>query len=222
MKTRKITCLALATGLLLSFSACKDDKSNKDDIRLEDQETTAMADTDESNMDQTAMSNSEMADAEISEENTELETNSIAAKAMSNDNLSTLVTALQAAELDQMMKEEGSYTVFAPTNNAFSKLPEGTVENLLKPENKEQLKSVLQYHMVSGKIMSDQLVSAIKSNNGSYTFKTVTGEDLTAMMNGDQIVLKDGQGNTSHVVQGNVQAANGVVHVIDDVIMAKG
>ncbi|WP_229724563.1 fasciclin domain-containing protein [Winogradskyella forsetii] len=147
--------------------------------------------------------------------------NSIAGKAMANEDLSTLVAALKAADLANMLSEPGDYTVFAPSNNAFEKLPKGTVDNLLKPENKETLQSVLQYHVVSGKITSDEMMAAIKGAKGKYTFKTVAGEELTAMMDGDQFVIKDSRGEKSQVVQGNVDASNGIVYIINDVLMAK-
>jgi len=146
---------------------------------------------------------------------------SIAGKAMATDDLTTLVAALKAADLDTMLSEPGEYTVFAPSNNAFSKLPEGTVENLMKPENKEMLQNILQYHVVSGKITSDNLMAAIKGAKGKYTFKTVAGEELTAMMDGDQFVIKDATGTKSQVVQGNVDASNGIVYIVNDVLMAK-
>lgn len=121
-----------------------------------------------------------------------------------------------------MLSEPGAYTVFAPTNNAFEKLPKGmTVAELAKPEKKELLTTVLQYHVVPGVIDSGQLVKAIKGANGSYTFVAAGGGELTAAMKGNQIVLKDGKGNKSQIVFGNIKASNGMVHVINDVLMPK-
>lgn len=147
--------------------------------------------------------------------------NSIAYKAKATEDLSTLVAALEAAELNGMLSEPGDYTVFAPSNNAFSKLPAGTVDNLVKPENKEQLSGILQYHVVAGTLTSDRFASAIKGANGNYRFKTVNGLELTAMMDGDQFVIMDSRGKKAHVVQGNVEASNGIVYVIDNVLMSK-
>jgi uncharacterized surface protein with fasciclin (FAS1) repeats len=147
--------------------------------------------------------------------------NSIAGKAMKNENLSTLVTALQSAELADMLSKPGNYTVFAPSNNAFAKLSKAKLDALMMPENKQMLTNVLQYHVVSGKITSDQLATAIKGANGSYKFKTVTGEELTAMMSGDQFIIKDGSGKKAQVILGNQEASNGIVHVIDAVLLAK-
>ncbi|WP_244954738.1 fasciclin domain-containing protein [Winogradskyella helgolandensis] len=146
---------------------------------------------------------------------------SVAGKAIANEDLSTLVAALKAADLVTMLSEPGNYTVFAPSNQAFSKLPEGTVDNLLKPENKESLQGILKYHVVSGKLTSDQLLKAIKGGKGKYTFKTVAGEELTIMMDGDQYMIQDSRGKKSQVVQGNVDASNGIVYVINDVLMTK-
>ena len=200
-----------------AFTACKEDTKKDEQVKLEAQEEEMMEDDDKA---RTAMNDDEMSTEEAEKAKMEAETNSIAGKAMGNENLSTLVTAVKTADLAPMLSEPGSYTVFAPTNTAFEKLPEGTVANLLKPENKATLTGVLQYHVIKGNISADKLASAIKAGNGKYTFKTVSGNELTAMMDGDQIVLKDGAGNMAHVIQGNVAASNGVVHVIDNVLMA--
>lgn len=152
----------------------------------------------------------------------EMMATSIAAVAGKNEELSTLLSAVKAAELDKMLSEPGSYTVFAPNNNAFEKLPKGlAIAELAKPENKELLTKVLKYHVVEGEITSDKLVEAINGAKGKYTFSTVTGNELTASLKGDQIVLKDEKGNKTQVILGNVKASNGIVHVINDVLMFK-
>ena len=162
------------------------------------------------------------ADMKVEQEKMEMQSNSIAAKAMATAELSTLVTALQAAELAQMMKEDaGPFTVFAPTNDAFAKVPKATLDNLLKAENKSQLQSVLKYHVVQGQITAEKLAQSIKDNKGTFKFNTVEGAELTAMMMGDKIVLKDGNGKTATVVKADIDASNGVVHVIDAVVMKK-
>ncbi len=147
--------------------------------------------------------------------------NSIASKAMATESLSTLVTALKAADLAPMMMEPGNYTVFAPSNSAFDALPNGTVETLVKPENKAALTEVLQYHVVSGTIDAAKLMAAIKENNGSYTFSTVGGGELTAMIKGTDVIIKDSRGKMSKVTTADVAASNGIVHIVDQVLMMK-
>lgn len=186
----------------------------------EDKEKKAQEEEERMEMEQ--MEAEREAEMQAQEEKMEMESNSIAAKAMATPELSTLVSALQNAELAQMMKEdEGPFTVFAPTNDAFSKVDKTTLDNLMLPENKEQLQDVLKYHVVSGKITSSDLAAEIQANDGTYTFSTVEGAELTATMSGENIVLKDGNGNTANIVQADVDASNGVVHMIDTVVMKK-
>ena len=201
-----VTCM-----LFLVLTACNDGKKEAEKMKMEAEKVE---------MEATQKKDMEMKKMEEEKRVMAMET-SIAGKAMSNDDLSTLVAALKAADLTTMLSEPGNYTVFAPSNQAFSKLPEGTVDNLLKPENKEGLQNVLKYHVVSGKITSDKLMEAIKGGKGKYTFKTVGGEELTAMMDGDQFMIQDSRGKKSQVVQGNVDASNGIVYIINDVLMAK-
>jgi len=152
----------------------------------------------------------------------EMKVTSIVSVAGENAELSTLVSAIKAADLDQMLSEPGGYTVFAPSNNAFEKLPKKmSIAALGKSENKELLTKVLQYHVVSGVITSSQLVEAINGANGKYAFTTVAGKDIIARLQGDKITLMDEKGNKSEVVLGNVKASNGVVHVINDVLLMK-
>ncbi len=152
---------------------------------------------------------------------TEAVSSSIAGKAMASRDLDTLVTALKAADLADMFSQPGNFTVFAPTDNAFAKLKKGTLDDLLKPENKEELRKVMQYHVVNGRITADQLSKAIANSKGKYSFKTVSGDELTAMMDKGQIVIRDGRGKKSQVVRGNVVASNGVIHIINDVLLVK-
>lgn len=201
--------LMIAVLAVFSFTSCEDNKKKEQ----EEKDRLEMEAENEAQRE---------ADMQLENERTEMQENSIAAKAMATENLSTLVSALQSAELAQMMKEdEGPFTVFAPTNDAFAKVPKANLDNLMMEENKTDLQNVLKYHVVSGKITSADLAKAIKDNNGTYKFNTVEGAELTAMMNGDKIVLKDGNGKTATVVQADVDASNGVVHVIDAVIMKK-
>lgn len=151
----------------------------------------------------------------------EPEVGTIVEVAVGNDDFSTLVSALKAAELVETLNGEGPFTVFAPTNDGFGKLPEGTVPTLVKPENKEKLTGILTYHVVSGKFMAEDVVNAVNDNNGSFTVTTVQGEDLTITLDGENVVLTDASGNTSTVVIADVEASNGVVHAIDTVVMPK-
>lgn len=139
--------------------------------------------------------------------------------AASNDNFTTLVAAVKAANLVDVLSSNGPFTVFAPTNDAFSKLPEGTVTSLLKPENKNILTAVLTYHVVAGKFDANAVVAAIKANKGNFVIKTVQGNELTAMLKDGSVVLKDAKGNTSKVIMTDVAASNGIIHAIDTVVM---
>jgi uncharacterized surface protein with fasciclin (FAS1) repeats len=141
--------------------------------------------------------------------------------AVNTDVLSTLAVAVKAADLVSTLKSEGPFTVFAPTNTAFDKLPEGTVASLLKPENKAGLQEVLTYHVVAGEFTARDIITAIKSSGGSFTVKTVQGGNLTARMSGDSVLLEDERGNTVAVTRTDVEASNGVVHVIDGVVLPK-
>lgn len=143
----------------------------------------------------------------------------IADIAMSNDNFSTLSTAVQAADLGATLKGDGPYTVFAPTNDAFNKLPAGTVDDLVKPENKEKLTSILTYHVVPGEYKAADITKAINDNNGNYEITTVEGTKLTASLDGDNVVLTDAAGNKATVTMTDVDASNGVIHAIDTLLM---
>ena len=139
--------------------------------------------------------------------------------AVNSKDHTTLVAAVKAAGLVETLKGKGPFTVFAPTNEAFAKLPAGTVDTLVKPENKQKLTSILTYHVVAGDFTGAKLAEAIKSGSGSASLKTVNGEDLTASMEGDSIQLKDSKGGTAKVTIADVKQSNGVIHVIDSVLM---
>lgn len=141
--------------------------------------------------------------------------------AMNSNDHTTLVAAVKAAGLVETLQGKGPFTVFAPTNEAFAKLPAGTVDNLLKPENKTMLTSVLTYHVVSGKWSSADVAKAIKAGNGKAELKTVQGGKLWAMMSGKDVILKDEKGNTAKITIMDVDQSNGVIHVIDTVLMPK-
>jgi uncharacterized surface protein with fasciclin (FAS1) repeats len=131
----------------------------------------------------------------------------------------TLVAAVKAAGLVETLKGPGPFTVFAPTNAAFSKLPAGTVDTLLKPENKATLTKILTYHVVAGRLSAADIKKMIKDGHGAAELKTVSGGTLTAMIKGNMIVLKDEKGGMSTVTQGNVFQSNGVIHVVDSVLL---
>ncbi len=150
-----------------------------------------------------------------------LVTPNIIGVAVSNENFTTLVAAVKAAGLVETLSGDGPFTVFAPTNSAFAKLPEGTVATLLMPENKATLTSVLTYHVVSGKFDATAVVAAIKANNGEFEVTTVQGGKLVASLDGANVMLKDEKGNMSKVVIADVAASNGIIHAIDSVVMPK-
>jgi uncharacterized surface protein with fasciclin (FAS1) repeats len=146
-------------------------------------------------------------------------TKDIIDNAVNSADHTTLVAAVKAAGLVNTLKGSGPFTVFAPTNEAFAKLPAGTVDTLLKPENKEMLTKILTYHVVAGRWGAAELKKQIKEGHGQATLKTVSGGTLTAMMQGDNIVLKDEKGDTSMVTIPNVFQSNGVIHVVDTVLL---
>lgn len=131
----------------------------------------------------------------------------------------TLVAAVKAADLVETLSGAGPFTVFAPTNEAFEKLPKGTVETLLKPENKDKLKGILTYHVVAGKLDAAAVAKAIKDGGGKAVLKTVNGEEITASMDGDKVIITDAKGGKSIVTIADVMQSNGVIHVIDTVMM---
>ncbi len=134
---------------------------------------------------------------------------------------STLVAALKAADLVKTLQGKGPFTVFAPTNAAFNKLPAGTVDNLLKPENKVALTAILTYHVVAGNLDAAAVVAAIKKGNGKAVLTTVNGAKLTASLEGKNVILTDEKGGKATVTATNLKASNGVIHVIDTVVMPK-
>ncbi|MGA9640496.1 MAG: fasciclin domain-containing protein [Terriglobales bacterium] len=146
-------------------------------------------------------------------------TRNIIENAVNSADHTTLVAAVKAAGLVDTLEGAGPFTVFAPTNEAFAKLPAGTVDTLLKPENKATLTKVLTYHVVAGRISARDLMKMIKEGNGKAELTTVEGGKLWAMQNGKTIVLKDEKGGTATVTIANVFQSNGVIHVIDSVVM---
>ncbi|HEY9184230.1 MAG TPA: fasciclin domain-containing protein [Salegentibacter sp.] len=162
------------------------------------------------------------AELQAEEERMEWEANSIAAKTMEDDSLSSFAGALQNAELAQAFtEEEGPYTIFAPTNEAFEKVDQATLDTLMKSENREELSELLKYHVVEDEITAEELSERIDEGNGEYTITTLSGASLTALKSGDDILLKDENGNTAKITKTDLEASNGVIHQIDGVVMRK-
>ncbi|WP_424004453.1 fasciclin domain-containing protein [Maribacter sp. IgM3_T14_3] len=139
--------------------------------------------------------------------------------AVNSKDHTTLVAAVKAAGLVETLQGEGPFTVFAPTNEAFAKLPKGTVESLLMPENKAKLQAVLTYHVVAGNVSAMDLIKMIKDGKGKAELTTVNGGTLTAMLKGKKVQLKDAAGTISTVTIADVNQSNGVIHVIDTVVL---
>ncbi len=143
----------------------------------------------------------------------------IVQNAVNSKDHTTLVAAVKAAGLVKTLESKGPFTVFAPTNEAFAKLPAGTVDTLLKPENKAKLTSVLTYHVVPGRITAKALMAKIKAGDGTAELKTVEGDKLTFKMKDGHVWVIDGKGDKAEVTIANVMQSNGVIHVIDTVML---
>ncbi|MFW5757460.1 MAG: fasciclin domain-containing protein [Bacteroidota bacterium] len=139
--------------------------------------------------------------------------------AIGSSDHTTLVAAVQAADLVSTLKSDGPFTVFAPTNQAFNNLPQGTVETLLKPENKEQLTKILTYHVVEGNFDADAVIAAVEKGNGKVVLTTVSGSKLSVSLDKDRVKLTDESGNSAFVTAADLKGSNGVVHVIDEVVL---
>ncbi|MEM7185363.1 MAG: fasciclin domain-containing protein [Bacteroidota bacterium] len=146
---------------------------------------------------------------------------SIVEIAAGNDNFSTLVAALKAADLVGALQGDGPFTVFAPTNASFDKIDQNTLKSLLQPANKSTLAGILTYHVVSGKLAAGDVVNALKQGNGKTEVTTLNGAKLKVVQKNGKIWLKDQNGNYSEIVKTDIMANNGVIHVIGDVVMPK-
>lgn len=146
-------------------------------------------------------------------------TKNIVENAVNSKDHTTLVAAVKAAGLVETLQTAGPFTVFAPTNAAFDKLPAGTVASLVQPENKATLTKILTYHVVAGKLDAKAIAELIKEGNGTAVLKTVSGGTLKASMQGNKLVLTDEKGGMSTVIIKNVYQSNGVIHVIDTVVL---
>lgn len=143
----------------------------------------------------------------------------IVENAVNSKDHTTLVAAVKAAELVETLQSKGPFTVFAPTNAAFDALPAGTVQTLLKPENKKMLQGILTYHVVAGKMSAKDITAAIKKGKGTASLKTVAGGTLRAQLKGETVLVTDENGNSSSVTIADVNQANGVIHVVDTVLL---
>jgi uncharacterized surface protein with fasciclin (FAS1) repeats len=205
----RLLTLALSSAAMLSLAACSMDTMNtRDSMSGASAGTSASA-----SASATADTNPMVGGAPM------LRSRDIIDNAVNSADHTTLVAAVKAAGLVDTLKGAGPFTVFAPTNAAFEKLPAGTVDSLLKPENKQMLTTVLTYHVVPGRVDARALASQIQSGGGQATLKTVQGGTLTARMNGDSVVVVDSKGNSSTVTTADVYQSNGVIHVVDTVLM---
>jgi uncharacterized surface protein with fasciclin (FAS1) repeats len=141
--------------------------------------------------------------------------------AVGNEDFSTLVTALKAADLVGALQGDGPFTVFAPTNDAFAKLDSNTLSSLLEAKNQKALANILTYHVISGKLTATDVVSALKSGNGSVDLTALNGQVINVMQKDGKIWLKDLNGNYSEIIATDVMGSNGVIHVINTVVMPK-
>jgi len=206
----KMLVLSLATAGML-FISCDDTKKK---------EAEAKAEADRIEMEAKTAAAAE-AEKEAEMAKLEFEKNTIAAIAMGNDNFSTLVAALKQADLAGTFMGEGEFTVFAPTNDAFAKLPKATLDNLLKDENKAKLQNLLKYHVVAGEWKAPAVMKAIADNKNAYNVTTLQGENIVLSVKDGKVMIKDAKGGTATVVMADVDASNGVIHAIDKVIMPK-
>ncbi|RJY09950.1 fasciclin domain-containing protein [Aurantiacibacter aquimixticola] len=187
--------IALASAASLALVACGDTAT--EDTTMDDEAT--------------------MADGTSVDEN---QPGTIVEVAQGNGDFSTLVSAVQTAELGETLSGEGPYTVFAPTNSAFEAVDPATMEQLMSEEGREQLTGILTYHVVEGETNAEALTQAItEAGEGGYTITTVNGAELTATVDGGNVILTDAAGNTATVVQTDVDASNGIIHAIDSVLM---
>ncbi|MAZ72464.1 MAG: fasciclin [Flavobacteriaceae bacterium] len=201
--------MSLAVVALL-FASCDDTKKK---------EAEAKAEAEKMEMEAKMKADEEAKAMEM--EKMEMEKNSIASKAMSNPTYSTLATALKQAGLAETFMEPGEYTVFAPTNDAFAKVPKATMDNLMKPENKEQLQGLLKYHVVKGTWKADAVVKAINDNNNAYQVTTLAGENITLSLKDGKVMIKTANGQMATVADADMEASNGIIHGIDKVLMQK-
>jgi uncharacterized surface protein with fasciclin (FAS1) repeats len=220
--------LALCTGAaIVGLGACMSNASNTGANNGSMRSNSAMNSSMNSSMNSTAPANSTSNTNTGGSDNPTvggapmMKTKDIIDNAVNSKDHTTLVAAVKAAGLVDTLKGPGPFTVFAPTNEAFDKLPKGAVDGLLKPGSKATLTKILTYHVVAGKQDAASIAKAIEAGNGKATFKTVAGGILTASMEGNSVVLTDEKGGKSKVTIADVMQSNGVIHVVDTVLMPK-
>ena len=197
----------LAATAMISLSGCKNEAAAPVEAEITGEETIPM-----DAAPSTAVGNSMVGGAEMFADKP------IAANASAAPNLTTLVAAVKQAGLVETLAGPGPFTVFAPTNDAFAKVPKATLDGLMAPAGKANLTKVLTYHVVSGKMTAADLAAKIKTGNGTAKLKTVAGEELTLTMDGDKVKVAGMGGSTAYVSQADVMQSNGVVHVVDGVL----
>lgn len=208
MKLNTIVMSLAVVGML--FISCDDSKKK---------EEAARAEAEKMEMEAAAQAQAEMEAA--AKAKAEYDASTVVAIASSNENFSTLASAVTAADLVETLQGEGPYTVFAPTNEAFAKVPAAKMNSLLAAENKAALQNLLKYHVVSGEYLAADVVKAINDNNGKYNVTTVQGENIVLSLSGDKVMITDAKGGKATVVMADVDASNGVIHAIDKVVMPK-
>ncbi len=219
---RLLLTLSLSALLLFMVGCPAEPVTNTvDNANMEN--TNAMENADNTMMDNTNMSNAEGMDKENPEVGGSpmMKDKNIVENAGNSKDHTTLVAAVKQADLVETLSGEGPFTVFAPTNAAFEKIDKTTLDGLMKDDQKEALGGILKYHVVAGKMDSKTIADAIKTGNGKAVLKTVNGEELTATMDGDKLVLTDAKGGKSTVTIADVYQSNGVIHVVDTVLMPK-
>lgn len=199
----------LALVSLFTFASCQDEK--KDKVNENEMDTEVEMNENEMDANETSM------EAEKEAEKTEM---NLAQITMNSNKHTTLVSAVQGAGMVAKLESEGPFTIFAPTNEAFNKLPKGTVESLMKPESKEKLEGVLSYHIIPGEVDSKKLVDLINSNeNKKYTIVTANDGKIDATIEDGKVMLTDAKGNKATVTDVDLKGSNGYVHSIDAVLM---
>ncbi|WAC03485.1 fasciclin domain-containing protein [Lacinutrix neustonica] len=220
----------IVPALILSMitTSCGEDKKNKTDdnmttMEVEDEDVEYDYETTMPVTDTTALSyNDTNEDFKTDLKNNDLNSDvsvSVLDVAGSSKDFSTIVAAAKAAGLETLLNADDAFTVFAPTNAAFDKLPEGTVADLLKAENKSKLDKILRYHVFMGNLKADKLVENIKKNNNNFIITSAMGQNFVAALEGKNVILTDINGNKSRVIKADTNAKNGVVHAINRVMM---
>ncbi len=201
--------IGILTFAVLFFISCGEKKKEMTEEATEEatEETTEIAVSKEATEETTKVAVIEKAAPNIVE------------VAVGNDAFSTLTTAITLADLVEALTAEGPYTVFGPTDDAFAKLPKGTVESLFMPENKDDLIDLLTYHVVEGKFEAAAVIDAINDNDGKFTVPTIQGGSIDLSLKDGNVILTDAKGGVATVVIADVAASNGVIHAIDTVVM---